>query len=208
MSTMPPALVMNAASPPVLVPKNLVTPPALVVIVALPALLAWKKFVLPLLVMVASPAVAVPPGPKKSGAKLSSANWLTVIVAFSALLVPVKKMNPLVSAPMGRVGRPAMSVALPAIRVVKFNVRSKSRDRRVISRAVPLEKYEAAGEVIGTAHVTRDDSPGSAVVPSWKFTELVPSTWMDAASALLWSKKFIMLSPPTVKVAVPALLVS
>ena len=113
MSKTPPALVMNAALPPALLPKNLVSPPSLVVIVAVPALLPWKKSVFPLLVMLALPAVAVPP-PKKPGAKLSSANWLTVIVAFSALLVPVKKINPLVSAPMGRVGRPAMSVALPA----------------------------------------------------------------------------------------------
>jgi len=113
MSKTPFALVMNSALPPVLLPKNLVSPPSFVVIVALPALLPWKKFVFPLLVMLALPAVAVPP-PKKPGAKLSSANWLTVIVAFSALLVPVKKMNPLVSAPIGRVGRPAMSVALPA----------------------------------------------------------------------------------------------
>jgi hypothetical protein len=80
MSTMPPALVMNAASPPVLLPKKLVTPPASVVIVALPALLSWKKFVLPLLEMVASPAVAVPP-PKKPGAKLSSLPGLAVIFA-------------------------------------------------------------------------------------------------------------------------------
>ena len=49
-----------------------------------------------------------------------------------------------------------------ATRVVKFNVRvSKSRDRRVISSAVPLEKYEAAGEVIGTTHITRDQFRGS-----------------------------------------------
>ncbi len=72
MSTMPPALVMNAALPPVLSPKKLVTPPTSVMIVALPALLPWKKFVLALLVMVALPAVAVPP-PKKPGEKLSSA---------------------------------------------------------------------------------------------------------------------------------------
>ena len=86
MSKTPPALVMNAALPPVLLPKNLVSPPSLVVIVALPALLPWKKFVFPLLVMLASPAVAVPP-PKKPGAKVSSENIFTVIVAFSALLV-------------------------------------------------------------------------------------------------------------------------
>ena len=73
MSTWPPALVMNIALPPVLLPKNLVTPPALVVIVALPALLFWKKFVISSLVMLAKPAVARPPGPpKKAGAKLSS----------------------------------------------------------------------------------------------------------------------------------------
>ena len=47
MSTLPSALVMNVALPPVLLPKNLVTPPALVVIVASPAVLPWKKFVLP-----------------------------------------------------------------------------------------------------------------------------------------------------------------
>jgi hypothetical protein len=41
MSRMPPALVMNAALPPVLLPKKLVTPPAVVVIVALPPLLPW-----------------------------------------------------------------------------------------------------------------------------------------------------------------------
>ena len=58
---MPPALAMNVALPPLLLPKRLVTPPALVVIVALPALLPWKKFVFPLLVMLALPAVAVPP---------------------------------------------------------------------------------------------------------------------------------------------------
>jgi hypothetical protein len=82
MSTMPPALVMNAALPPLLSPKKLVTPPALVVIVALPPLLLWKKFVNPLLVMVALPAVLVPPvTPKKAGEKLSSAPGLTVIVA-------------------------------------------------------------------------------------------------------------------------------
>jgi hypothetical protein len=47
-------------------------------------------------------------------------------------------------------------------RVVKFNVRvSKSRDRRVISSAVPTEKYETAGEVIGTTLVTRDHFRGS-----------------------------------------------
>ena len=80
MSTMPPALVMKAALPPVLSPKKLVTPPALVVIVALPPLLPWKKFVDPLLVMVALPAVLVPPV-KKPGEKLSSARGLTVIVA-------------------------------------------------------------------------------------------------------------------------------
>ena len=113
MSKTPPALVMNGSVAAGAPPENLVSPPSLVVIVALPALLPWKKFVFPLLVMLASPAVAVPP-PKKPGAKLSSANWLTVMVAFSALLVPVKKMNPLVSAPTGRVGRPATSVALPA----------------------------------------------------------------------------------------------
>jgi hypothetical protein len=43
---MPPALVMNAALPLVLLPKKLVTPPAFVVIVASPAVLPWKKFVL------------------------------------------------------------------------------------------------------------------------------------------------------------------
>ena len=69
---MPPALVMNAALPPVLSPKKLVTPPALVVIIALPAVLPWKKPVVPLLVMVALPAVAVPPvqpQPEKMGEK-------------------------------------------------------------------------------------------------------------------------------------------
>ena len=70
-STMPPALAMNAALPPVLSPKKLVTPPALVVIVESPAVLPWKKFVRPLLKIWALPAVAVPP-PKKPGAKLSS----------------------------------------------------------------------------------------------------------------------------------------
>jgi hypothetical protein len=61
MSTVPPALVMNVALPPVLLPKNLVSPPSLVVIVAFSALLPWKKFVFPLLVILAFPAVAVPP---------------------------------------------------------------------------------------------------------------------------------------------------
>ena len=46
-------------------------PEVLVLIVASPAVLPSKKFVLPLLMMVALPAVAVPP-PKKLGEKLSS----------------------------------------------------------------------------------------------------------------------------------------
>jgi Na+-driven multidrug efflux pump len=78
----------------------------------------------------------------------------------------------------------------------------------VISRAVPLEKYEAAGEVIGTSLSPAMIFAVPAVVPSWKFTEPVSSTWMDAESALLWSKKFIMLSLTRLKVAVPASLIS
>jgi hypothetical protein len=81
MSTIPPALVVNAALPPVLWPKKFVTPPALVVIAASPAVLPWKKFVVPpLLVMVAFPAVLVPPV-KKAGEKLSSVRGLSVIFA-------------------------------------------------------------------------------------------------------------------------------
>src|SRR5258708_7682706 len=71
-SKVPPALVMKAALPPVLLPKKLVVPPLWVGIVALPPLLPWKKLTIPLLVIVALPAVLVPPV-KKAGEKLSSA---------------------------------------------------------------------------------------------------------------------------------------
>ena len=63
MSTAPPALVMNRASPPVLLPWKLVVPVPVVVIVALPAVLAPPNTKLKRLVMVALAAVLASPNP-------------------------------------------------------------------------------------------------------------------------------------------------
>lgn len=69
MSTVPPALVMNLALPPLEVPVKFVVAPLLVVIVALPAVAEPSKFTVPSLMMDEVAAVVVlwkfstPPAP-------------------------------------------------------------------------------------------------------------------------------------------------
>ena len=109
----------------------------------------------------------------------------------------------------------AVIVALPALLISSNSTFEAQKLVIVASAAVLLPRKNTKPPVkpIGSLPALLPARPAvifavPAVLPSLKFTELVPSTWMDAASALLLSKKFKTLSPPTVKVAVPALLVS